>query len=195
MWDWFCEEKTGWAWLRLMLQALGMALFWAIFVTMPFAAIVWVISQLVDLLSEVVGPVSEVDPSSIEMVLETTIVILILPIWLIFEELARLGPIIVVSRLSGRDRDWVLVTIVLTSVLFGLVHTINDIVWPIAFVSQGMSGFVLTVVFLKSGGLRGGWYYLKGFFAAWLVHVLFDLLLFGALLCAQVILLILEELI
>lgn len=100
------------------------------------------------------------------------IVLPIVTLLVTFEECVRLLPLALTVRFSRRNAVAVMVAAVVTAALFGAAHVSNGLPLWFVLVCQGVTGFVMNLLYLKGGGLQGQWF--RGFLYALAFHVAFD---------------------
>lgn len=88
------------------------------------------------------------------------------------EEVIRLLPLAVVARLFGRHRGIVLGAAIVTAALFGAAHMSNGLPFWFVLTCQGVTGFVMNLLYLKVGGLHRRM--LRGFLFSLAFHLTFD---------------------
>ncbi|HXV26765.1 MAG TPA: CPBP family glutamic-type intramembrane protease [Candidatus Paceibacterota bacterium] len=95
------------------------------------------------------------------------VVMAVMVLVVLVEEAVFRLPLLIPLHFAGPGKVTAASVIVL-SVVFGELHGS----WH--FMVQGLSGIVLSLVFLKCGGVRGRWGYLKGYACAAVVHYSFN---------------------
>lgn len=156
MWQWLLRPFTSFAErVAVFLAWLLAMLAWSTGVSMLFGP-------------QIVREASGVyDPTSVGWIVIPMVTLLVTG-----EEIVRLLPLAVVTRVSRRNAVAVMTAAVVTAALFGAAHVSNGLPLWFTLICQGVTGFAMNLLYLKGGGLHGRWF--RGFLTALAFHVAFD---------------------